>query len=76
MKTSFYNESVWDWDERPTQTYPFPNQVTFKTDKWEFSIGILAMSGRSWEEIIMYRMKYFGYVQFRFLIFAVGWWGK
>ena len=71
MKITFHNESVLDIEGRPTQYYPFPNLASFEGRKYRFGIGILGMSGNTWEERIMYRLEYNGGFQFRFLIFAV-----
>ncbi len=74
MNIGFSNECVMDG---VTFYAPFPNAVSFKMVDLTIAMGILGMSGNTWEERIMYRkvrkMFTWTYTHFRFLIFAVAW---
>lgn len=67
MEIIFHNGDILDGIE---YTYPFPNCIQFKTKRYSIGIGVLGMTGDTWEEKVMCRVDRPHYKQFRFLIFA------
>ena len=72
MNIEFNNKCVMDG---VTLYAPFPNCISFKMKNLTIAIGLLTMSGNTWEEQIMYRKEQkaltWTYTHFRFLIFAI-----